>query len=268
MFKKIFLTLSLLWFANLPAANAQIASIGQDAKPAATSQTKSAEGRRVFGDWMFSGQFANRQFIGFNPDYEVASGDKITLQLWGGFEFQGEVTVDAQGNIFLPKVGPIMVRGVRNEGLNEHVTKSVAKVFKSNVGVYASLVGAEPVKVFVTGYVKKPGLYAGHSSDSVLRFVDMAGGITSGKGSYISLDILRRGEVIRQVNLYDFLLEGKIPSFQIFDGDTILIKGVNPQIGVLGLVQNPFVFEFVKSQVSVVEVLKLARPTSRANSTI
>lgn len=37
----------------------------------------------VFGSQIFSGRFASQGFSGFNPDYQVASGDRITLRMWG-----------------------------------------------------------------------------------------------------------------------------------------------------------------------------------------
>lgn len=73
--------------------------------------------------------------------------------------------MDAQGNVFIPKVGPVEVQGVKNQDLNGFISDAVKKVFLKNVGVYASLGGAEPVKVFVTGFVRKAGLFQGHSSD-------------------------------------------------------------------------------------------------------
>lgn len=245
-------------------ASAQMNTVSQEARPAATGETRALEGHRVFGDWIFDGQFSQQQFTGFNPDYRVATGDQINIQLWGGFSFQGAVPVDNQGNIFLPKVGPVKVRGVRNADVNELVTEAVQTVFKNNVGVYAALAEAEPVKVFVTGFVLKPGLYAGHSSDSILRFLDLAGGIDPARGSYISLELLRNGEQIKSFNLYDFIFAGQLPSLQLFDGDTLLVKSVKAQVGVLGMVQNPFVFEFAESPVAVSDILDMARPTSRA----
>ncbi|WP_262689742.1 polysaccharide biosynthesis/export family protein [Kordiimonas aestuarii] len=257
--------LLMMWcLSPVSGAHAQMEAISQNASPAQTGETRALEGHRVFGDWIFDGQFSKQQFTGFNPDYRVATGDQIAIQLWGGFDFQGGLIVDNQGNIFLPKVGPVKVRGVRNADVNELITEAVQTVYKNNVGVYASLAEAEPVKVFVTGFVRKPGLYAGHSSDSVLRFLDLAGGIDPARGSFIALELLRRGEVVKSFNLYDFIFEGRLPAQQLFDGDTILVKSVKAQVGVLGLVQNPFVFEFSESPVSAHKILEMARPTSRA----
>ncbi|WP_168194225.1 hypothetical protein [Thermodesulfobacterium sp. TA1] len=37
----------------------------------------------VFGEQLFLGRFATEQFAGFNPDYQIAIGDIITVRIWG-----------------------------------------------------------------------------------------------------------------------------------------------------------------------------------------
>ena len=241
------------------SAKAQIQAV-QGGSAAEEEVVETTEIKRVFGDIIFSGEFANQSFVGFNPDYEVAIGDKISLQLWGAFDFTGQIPVDAQGNLFIPKVGPVNVAGVKNKDLNRIVTEAITGVFKKNVGVYASLDGAEPIKVYVAGFVRQPGLYAGNASDSVLFFLDRAGGIDSERGSYLNVKILRGGEIYREVNLYDFVLKGELPQFQFTDGDTIVVNAVTAQVGVLGEAQNPYLFEFDTEKGTVADILALARP--------
>ncbi len=241
-------------------ASAQNEPISQAPEVVNLGETDTIDEVPAFGEWLFGGEFANQSFVGFNPSYEVAVGDKIQLQMWGGFEFAGELVVDAQGNVFVPQVGPIMVQGVRNEDLNAVVTDAVKNVFTKNVGVYATLNGAEPVKVFVTGFVRKAGLFDGHSSDSVLYFIDSAGGIDPDRGSYLDVRVLRDGKLHRRVNLYDFILNGVLPTFQLNDGDTIVVPPVMGQAAVEGDVQNANRFEFGGKNTTVGELLGLARP--------
>ena len=131
----------------------------------------------VFGAQMFNGYFGSQSFTGFNPDYQIAAGDRVSVRMWGAFTMDLTQGVDAQGNIFLPSLGPIRVQGVRNGELNEQVQQHVKRVFRANVSSYASLDTAQPVKIYVTGYVRQPGLYNGVSSNSVLYYLDQAGGI-------------------------------------------------------------------------------------------
>lgn len=123
----------------------------------------------LFGSQLFSGRFASEAFSGFNPEYRIAVGDRVSVRMWGAFNFEAAQAVDAQGNIFIPNVGPVRVLGVRNADLNQQVESQVKRTFRASVGVYATLEAAQPVKVYVTGFVRAPGLYGGLSSDSVDR---------------------------------------------------------------------------------------------------
>ena len=69
----------------------------------------------VFGAQLFTGSFAQAGATQFNPDYLIATGDQIQVRFWGGFSFDSVLTVDPQGNLFLPQVGPVKVLGVRNQ---------------------------------------------------------------------------------------------------------------------------------------------------------
>src|SRR3546814_8152941 len=87
----------------------------------------------------------------------ISIGDNIQVRLWGAFQFQASLTVDPQGNIFLPNVGPIHLLGVRNKELQKVVDGAVSRVFRSTVFSYASLASAQTVRVFVGGFVHRPG---------------------------------------------------------------------------------------------------------------
>ena len=218
----------------------------------------------VFGSQLFAGRFGTVPFSGFNPDYVIATGDKLIVRMWGAYTFETAQVVDAQGNIFLPNVGPVAVRGVRNADLNREVGDQVKRVFRSSVGVYATLDVAQPVKVYVTGFVKAPGLYAGLSSDSILYYLDRAGGIDPARGSYLEVEVLRGGKRIAAVNLYRFLLEGRIDQMQLQEGDTIVAQPRRHTVQVGGEVQNPYIFEFKEAKVSGAELLAVARPKPSA----
>ncbi|MFT3956814.1 MAG: polysaccharide biosynthesis/export family protein [Piscinibacter sp.] len=214
----------------------------------------------VFGSQMFTGRFGTEPFAGFNPDYQVAIGDRLTVRMWGAFTFDAALVVDAQGNIFVPNVGPVAVAGVRNAELSKQLEAQVKRTFRSNVGVYATLEAAQPVKVYVTGFVRAPGLYGGLSSNSVLYYLDRAGGIDPDRGSYLQVDVLRAGKKRATFNLYKFLLDGQIEPLQLQDGDTLVALPRKHVVQVGGDVLNPYVFEFDRPSVSGSELLAVARP--------
>lgn len=216
-----------------------------------------------FGSRLFRGRFAHQSFQGFNPDYVVGVGDLLNLTLWGAVDMAQRLEVDSQGNIFIPGVGPVNVLNVRNEDLNELVRERIEKVYRENVGVYAALASADPVRVFVAGNVEAPGLYAAHGSDSLLHFLDRAGGIDPESGSYLDIRVLRNGELQSTVNLYDFLLDGRLPMLQFRDGDTIVVGARKSTASVTGLVNRQARFEF-EGAIPLSRLLEYASVSKRA----
>ena len=132
------------------------------------------------------------------------------------------------------------VAGVSNSQLNALVTSKVKEVYQSNVNVYASLLQAQPVKVYVTGFVRNPGLYGGVTSDSLLNYLIKAGGVDPERGSYVDIVVKRGNRVRSNVNLYDFLLNGKLGLSQFADGDTIIVGPRQHTFSVQGDVFNSY----------------------------
>lgn len=231
--------------------------------PSYTAETLEAN-RSVFGGNLFTGSFAQQSFAGFNPDYQINVGDKLYIQVWGAVEFDGEQLVDAQGNIFLPQVGPIRVLGSANSKLNDVIKGAVSRIYTNNVYIYASLISAQPVKIFVTGNVVKPGLYPGLSSDSILSYLDRAGGIDPYRGSYLDISLKRNSKTIATFNLYEFLIEGDIKSLQLHEGDVLVVGSRQYTLEFDGVVENPYQLEFAQPEVSLKNALALVKPLPQA----
>lgn len=248
-------------------AGVSAASVDEPAAKVQTERPRSQDQQTlqasdVFGANLFSGSFARPGAIQFNPDYQIAVGDRLQVRLWGGYQFDGIITVDAQGNAFLPHVGPVKVLGVTNQELQQVMDRAIARVFRANVSTYASLAAAQPVRIFVSGFVQRPGLYNGTSMDSLLHYLDQAGGIDPERGSFLRVEVKRGSQVRASFNLYDFLLDGRLPQIQLSDGDVIFVPERQSQVAVTGLARNAKRFEFVGQQISIIELSRLAGPTS------
>ncbi|AMO58730.1 hypothetical protein GZ77_17450 [Endozoicomonas montiporae] len=241
------LLLSVASYASVPAPESETS--GPEVVEQATI-------RPVFGQNLFDG-FRQAEFKGFNPDYKIAIGDKINLQMWGAYEVAVELDVDAQGNVFIPQVGPVKLQGVANKDLNKVVEKKVRSVYQSNVNLYASLNATQPVKIFVTGFVQSPGLYGGFSSDSILAFLAKSGGIRPESGSYLNVELKRGNKTRAFFNLYDFLLTGTIEQVQLQDGDTLVVNTRQGIAAFNGLVENPVQIEFAGGEIALGDALHM-----------
>jgi protein involved in polysaccharide export with SLBB domain len=198
-----------------------------------------------FGAKLFMGNFLGAREDGLNPEYLIMPGDHVQLNVWRPVPINAVLVVDGQGNVFLPEVGPIPLVGVRNADLTERVRLSLERVYRSgNVEVYTNLITAKPVAVFVTGGVNRPGRYAGVPSDSVFFFLEQAGGIHPALGSYRDIAVLRGGQAIAEIDLYEFLLEGKTWPVQFKDGDAVLVRPRGPVVELTGEIAEPSLVEF------------------------
>ncbi|MCH2154695.1 MAG: polysaccharide biosynthesis/export family protein [Opitutales bacterium] len=222
----------------------------------------------VFGAPLFAPNTQTSAFTAFNPNYQIQRGDYIRLQIWGAASFNEVLQVDAQGNIFIPEIGPVTVAGVENQDLNKVVSSKVAETYIKHVKLYANLETAQEVKVYVAGYVNRPGLYGGLASENLINYLRLANGVDFNRGSFIKIDI-KRGEEIRQtINLYDFLTKGIVPLVQFADGDVIFVHPIQNTISTEGLVKNAFQFEFSSEELKGSELLELTRPDPIATTAV
>ena len=217
-----------------------------------------------FGARLFTGNFLKTRENGLNPEYVVAPGDQVNVRTWGAINIDDNYTVDGQGNIFLPDIGPLKLSGIHNRDLTQAVKAHVHKVYVDNVDVYTNLVTSQPVAVYVTGLVNNPGRYAGIPSDSILYFLDQAGGIDAALGSYRSIEILRNNKPIAAIDLYDFILNGQIATPQLQDNDTILVRHRGPVIELGGNVAQPALVELTPGMTNGASVLKIIPQAAQA----
>ncbi|MGR8933303.1 MAG: polysaccharide biosynthesis/export family protein [Gammaproteobacteria bacterium] len=218
-----------------------------------------------FGANLFSGEFHAGRDQDLDPDYRLLPGDKVSIHMWGTVDANVEVIVDSKGNIFIPQVGELHVQNVRAADLADLVKQKVNSVYSDGVEeVYASLMSSTPISVFVTGAAVSPGQYPGFLSDSVLAFLSRAGGVHPERGSYRDIKIVRKGKAVKYVDLYPFLIDGKLDRAYLQDGDTIVVGQQGATINVEeGDSRNPFRFEMTKKRSTGKELVKYARPYSK-----
>jgi protein involved in polysaccharide export with SLBB domain len=249
--KKMYVLL-LLMVMTVPALSL---TLQQDADAEIKPDIDASSATQFYGGWLFNGGFSKATFSALNPNYRISQGDELSIQLWGGLDYQNQMKVDPQGNIFIPKVGPIRVLGVNNAKINDVVLKAVKRVYKANVEVYVTLLSSQKVKLFLSGLVKKPGLYEGQSADSILKFIDQAGGIRADIGSFRDIQVKRNNEIKYQIDLYDFIENGNMPAMQLQDGDVIFVASKKGEVTIEGEVGFSGKYEVTDNTPSLQRIL-------------
>ena len=240
------------------------------ASPASSGlqQYQSAGVRPVpFGSELFCGGNVTASTVGtVDPGYIIKTGDQISLYLWGSVpDASSTLVVDTNGNILVPGVGPVKVAGLAAGTVNKVVNSAASAVYRNAVHVYAAPVTTVPITVFMTGPVVAPGPYAGLGSDSIIAFLQRAGGIDPNRGSYRNITVRRGGQVIAHIDLYPFLRTGDLPPVSLRNGDTIVVGQQGPIVSVTGAARVPYTFELAGASGTGDEILYYARPRPEVN---
>lgn len=189
-------------------------------------------------------------------DYVIGIGDEIQLTLWGSVDGDLRLTVDNAGRIAVPRVGPVLVAGLRYADLNEAISRRVGQVFK-NYQVSASLGRLRGIRVYITGFAQRPGSYNISSLSTIVSALMQAGG-PSAAGSFRQIELRRAGKPAVKFDLYDLLLKGnRAADLPLQSEDVVHIGPVGAQLAVLGSINKPVIAE-LKPGETIEDALNMA----------
>ena len=190
------------------------------------------------------------------PDYLISPGDEIVLSIWGSVDAELRLFVDRSGRITVPRVGSIMVSGARYADLPETIRLRVAQTFK-NFQLSVSLGQLRGVRVYVTGFVARPGAYTVNALSGMANALVRAGG-PSASGSFRDIQLRRGDKLVSRLDFYDLLLNGNRKADQLVQADDVLHVGpIGPQVGVIGSVNRAAIFE-LKPNETMADALRMA----------
>jgi len=175
-------------------------------------------------------------------DYVISVGDEVLVTIWGAVEADLRLTVDRGGRITIPRVGPVLVAGVRYADLNTAIEQRVGQVFR-NYRLSASLGKLRSIRVYVTGFTQRPGAYTVSSLSTIVNAMIQAGG-PSASGSFRSLELRRGGKLVSTFDLYDLLLRGDRSGDRVLQADDVIHIGpIGQQVALIGSVNRQAIFE-------------------------
>ena len=215
---------------------------------------------RRFGSDVFSLGTGNANELPMDlpagPDYVLGPGDSLVVNMWGAESNRLDRSIDRQGQIDLPEAGTIMINGMTIAQAQIAIQQSLSSQLQ-NEHVEISLGRLRTVRIYVVGDVQRPGAYDVSSLSTPLSALYAAGGPTS-RGSLRLLKQYRGNELVRQVDLYDFLLKGvRSDVDRLLPGDTLLIPPAGPQVSIEGMVHHPAIYE-LNGEKTLNQVLALA----------
>lgn len=239
----------------------------------ADSNTESAiptEGLKYFGYNIFQNNpelFQNSQNLNVDPNYILGPGDEVILMLWGETEINKSYIVSSEGYLFIDNVGQIFVNGLTMSRLEDKLYKLLKKVYssigspnQSNAKTFFDLslggLAIRPMRIFVLGEVNKPGAYSMNPSTTLFSSLFYFNGPTE-KGSLRNIQLIRKGEIVKNIDFYDYLLDGKkLDDAQLQRDDIIFISQRGKTVSVIGEINRPAIFE-LKAKEGLKDLMKI-----------
>jgi protein involved in polysaccharide export with SLBB domain len=196
---------------------------------------------------------------------KIASGDELMVRIWGQLSFNGHLTVDRSGAIFVPQLGRIQVAGLIWDQIEEEMRRQTARLFR-NFEVSVTPGRLHSIRIYVLGQAARPGSYTVSSLSTLVSALFVTGG-PAASGTLRKIELRRDGRTLTTLDLYDLLLKAdKSRDLPLLSGDVIYIPHVGPEVAVLGSVKTPAIYE-LKGGETLGDALTLAGgPESTADN--
>ncbi len=178
----------------------------------------------------------------FDGSYTLDYGDILEVQLVGQRSSVENLPVKRDGSISLPEIGKIFVSGLPLEEASEIIKSKVNTAF-IGVNAYVSLVNVRDIQIIVAGNVFNPGPYTLNGNSNLFHALSMSGG-PSEIGSFRSIDLIRNGQVIESMDLYETFIYGT-SSFgsRLRSGDVVFVRPVSNLVRISGGVRRSGTYE-------------------------
>lgn len=216
-------------------------------KPAADSASVKM---KVYGQDIFAGKT-----LSFEPnlnaatpeDYILGPGDEVIIDIWGSSEASMKSKISPEGYIMVPQVGRVQLSGLSVKEASGKLRSNLGRIYSSlrtgGSSMSLSLGNVRSIQVNVLGEVKTPGTYRLSSFTTLFNALYSAGGVTE-LGSLRSVRVVRGGEVLAEVDVYQYLFDGKLDlNVPLKEGDVIIVPPYAAIVSVEGAVKRPMRYE-------------------------
>lgn len=212
-----------------------------------------------FGLAMFSNTSSNFAQLTNTPvpaNYLLGPADSLLLQLYGKESADYELTINNDGSLTLPDIGPLQLAGLTFEKAASLIRERV-KAAKIGVDVAVSMGKLRTINVIIAGEAKQPGIYTVSALTTVTQALFIAGGV-SDIGSLRDISVNRGGKNAARFDLYQLLLKGDASGdINLHHGDVVFVAPVKAMAEVKGEVQRPAIYELAKGE-TLASLLQMA----------
>jgi len=213
--------------------------------------------KRIFGF-----QFFNSEKLTFEPpvniptpqNYVLGIDDELTISIWGASQQTYQLTIDTNGAVNIPDIGPIYVSGMEFSKAKELIKRRLIAIYSgmdgSSPNTYAdvSISNLRSIKVNVIGEVMVPGTYTLPSTASAFNALYLSGGPNE-NGSFRNIQLIRDNKTIKTIDVYDYLINANMEgNIQLREQDVIYIPTYQKRVEASGAFKRTGIFELSEKE--------------------
>jgi len=213
--------------------------------------------KKIFGYSLFRNSklsFSPNLNVPTPMNYTLGAGDQVLIDVYGASQQRYDQTINNEGMIFIPNIGPINLAGLSVEA-------ATSRLKSTFTNIYSGLAGSNPntflqvrvgnirsIQVAIIGEVYGPGNYTLSSFSTVFNALYAAGGITE-NGSFRAIKVYRENRLFAALDIYDFLINAdQSKNIRLQDNDVIMIPPVQKRVEVQGPLRRPGLFEIANDE--------------------
>ncbi|MBP1712201.1 MAG: putative Polysaccharide export protein [Deltaproteobacteria bacterium] len=206
-------------------------------------------------------------------DYKIGPEDLLEISVFEDEKLNKTVRVSSQGNISLPLLGVLRVKGLTANELEREIRDLLAEKYLHDPHVGVFIKEYRNQRISVIGMVEKPGVYDVTGQKMVLDMLTLAGGLKEDAGPLLFLirsSLLQEGGPGRQeessgqapqtlvIRLEELLIRGDLATnVAVIHGDVINIPP-SGKVFVGGAVVKPGGFSLKGKKLTVSQAITLA----------
>lgn len=212
---------------------------------------------QVFGSYLFSNKnltFEPSLNIQTPGEYEIGIGDQIIINIWGNSRNNYQLTVNTNGQIMIPDVGPVFLAGLTFKSAEDRIKNRLSDIYADMKGpnpqtfAQVNIGRLRSVKVDLVGEVSAPGTFTLPATSTVFNALYLSGGPNE-IGSFRNINVIRNNEVVKTVDVYKFLTEADISeNIRLKDEDILFIPIAKKKVSVSGEFKRTGIFEMTEDE--------------------
>lgn len=207
---------------------------------------------KIFGRNIFNNKnltFAPSQNLATPANYKLGPGDEIIIDIWGANQNTIRQMISPDGYINVESLGLVYLNGMTVNEADNYLRKELNKIYSGITGenptseIKVTLGQIRTIQINVMGEVLLPGTYALSSFSTIFHALYKAGGVNE-LGSLRNIHLMRNGQKVANVDVYNFILKGKtMNDIRLQEGDVIIVPPYEMLVDIQGNVKRPMFYE-------------------------